>query len=239
MHLEELINWEGKCLKNNMEKYIELINNSYNIISILSYISNIKTPKSLAYFTFNNQIRASLIQSLLALLRNHEVQSKLMLRHAIETGMLAAYSLIEPDIEKYLINEKDGARPVKVMNKVYKFIENLFPDYSNRLKKVKDEINEFYAHGNLFNSFVTSPNRENIYGLAFFDRNRDDDFKLKIGIWQIGHIACILFDLLYEASLMSIVVERNEEISKRYSELLKESQSFRYKFEIEFGKRKL
>lgn len=67
--------------------------------------------------------------------------------------MLTTYSLVEPDIDKFLGQDENGAKPnQKTLDRSYKYIAEEFHSHSHRLKQVKTMINNFFAHGSMFTS---------------------------------------------------------------------------------------
>ncbi len=229
ININSLLEKENQIARNNQRKYKNLIDNTDKIIRLLPEIVEINNRKAAVFYFLFNQVHNGLNLSLLSILRRHEVQSQFVLRHTIETSCLAVYSLHNTNKEDFMKNDNIGAKPVKnVEKKSYKWLNENYPRQSERLKLVKDQINGYYAHGNLFNSFKTINNKDGIKMLGFFDK-KDKLFEQTL-IWKIGYVSCIIFDLVYQASKKSKVVKRNNGIYEKFIPLLEESQIFRQKF---------
>lgn len=205
----------------------DLIRNTEELIELLTDVSEICNSDALPFYFLNGQMQSGLIQYQLSILRRHGVQAQLMLRYSIETACLAAYSLHHPDVGHYLVNDEIGSKPVrKVTDKVYKWLEKQYPDHSKRLKMVKNRINDYYAHGNLFASMLTL-DRET-YTYSYFDR--DDVLLVQSYIWELGQIASIMFDLIYQTAKNSPIANVHEDTYERFKPLLIKNQEFRLKF---------
>lgn len=83
-------------------------------------------------------------------------------------------------------------------------------------------INNFYAHGNMFNSL----NREEHFG--FFDKQ--DDLIQRTLYWEIGYIAGVIFDLWFQVADQCSFATKNEQIYQKYAQAVVISQKFREGF---------
>ena len=150
-----------------------------------------------AFSIFLSQIQKSSTLAVLSTLRRHDVQALIMIRHLSESTVLAAYSLVEYELNKYIYTSKNGYAMEKkdIKKRAYKWIEKEYPDISKRIKLAKDQINDLYAHANLLSAFTNYKiSEENNIVLEFFDKK--DDVFTKQRLWWIGNISFGIIDLI-------------------------------------------
>lgn len=223
MDLSGIIHYEEFILQESLQNNRDILTNVEDLIILLSNVVISDDKKAASYYLLSSQVRNDLFLCLLSSLRSHETQSKLMKRQAIEKACLATYSLFEPDIDKFLGQDENGAKPIqKTLDRSFKFVSKQFPSHSFQLKQVKDMINNFYAHGNMFNSL----RKEEHFG--FFDKQ--DVLIQKTLLWEIGYLASVIFDLWYQAAERSVFVEQNEQVYQRFAQAVVVSQKYREGF---------
>lgn len=223
MNLNDFIRHEELNLKESLRKSGDILSNVETLIMLLSDVIVSNDKKIGSFYLLSGQVRNDLILCLLSSLRSHETQAKLMKRQAIEKACLAAYSLVEPNIEKYLGQDEYGAKPIqKSLDRSYKYIDEKFPSHSKRLKQIKTMINNFYAHGNMF----TSIKKEESFG--FFDKH---DLLIRDTLyWEIGYLTSVIFDLWYHAVDQCSFANKNEKIYPRFVQAVIINQRFRERF---------
>lgn len=205
-----------------------IVRNTELLIGILSKCVEIKDQDATAFFFLHKQVQNGLYQCFLSSLRKHEIQAKLMLRHSIETACLSTYSLHNINLESYLIKDEFGAKPTNINKKVYAWLDKNYSEQSFLLKMVKNQINEYYAHGNMFASLRTRTDRNALKDIDFFDKK--DLLLDRSYLWQIGYVAIIIFDLTYQAAKTSNIVIINKEAFKQFKLLVEENQQYRTEF---------
>ncbi len=221
--LKSLAQYEAQILQESLQNNEDIIANVEDLITLLTDVVISDDERALSFYFLSSQVRNDLILCLLSSLRNHETQSKLMKRQAIEKACLTTYALIEPDIDEFLGHDENGAKPiVKTLQRSFKYIDVEFPDHSKRLKQTKDMINNFYAHGNMFISL----RNEEYYN--FFDKQ--DSFMQRTLIWEIGDLACVIFDLWYRAAGKSEYVSQNEQSFSQFVQAVAISEKYREGF---------
>ena len=190
MNIEYLIEEENRVALESLNAYSDVIRNTENIIALLNQIVYIQNEQATAFYCLNKNSQHGLYQCLLSLLRRHDVQAQLMLRHAMETACLAVYSLHNTSLENYIVNDEFGSKPVKpIKDKAYNWIHKHYPEMSDKLKVAKSLINDFYAHGNLFASLISLTRRnDGVDIIDYFDRKRDV-ITQTAQIWKVGYIA--------------------------------------------------
>ncbi len=159
-----------------------------------SFISSVK-PEAYPFSLFLAQIQKSLVLCLLSAVRDHNVQFHMMLRQALEYVSLACYALFETDNNAfYTTDEHQILYPKRKINeKAYKWLEINYREHSDKIKNMKDQINETFAHANIL------PTPQNLFfdgerlGFQFFDAH--DKLMTKQGLWWVGNVALGILDL--------------------------------------------
>ncbi|MBU3198271.1 hypothetical protein LL037_21250 [Clostridium estertheticum] len=129
----------------------------------------------------------------------------------------------------YIINDEIGAKPVNnARRKAYGWLDKNYPDQSSKLKQIKDQINEYYAHGNMFNSLRIKRDKNDNKDIDYFDKR--DLLLEKTYIWQIGYTACIIFDLIYQSSKKCDFVIVSEGVFETFKDLVEVNQKYRLEF---------
>lgn len=227
MDIKELIKIENEIIEESISESEELITNSYNLVKLLSKIANVKNTDASAFFFLHRQVQNGLFQSLLSILRRHEIQAQIMLRHSIETACLSVYSLENTNTNDYIVLDDIAAKPVKgVERKAYNYLDKEFHEESKKLKAIKDNINQYFAHGNMFSSFKTFS--KELQKIDYFDKK--DSLLERTFIWQIGYVASIVFIMIYKASKKSSAVMVRKEAFDEFKMLLSVNQEFREEF---------
>lgn len=223
MDFDVLIKREEVILQESLENNRDILANVEDLIALLSDVVTSEDKKAGTFYLLSGQVRNDLFLCLLSSLRRHETQSKLMKRQAIEISCLATYSLVEPEIDKFLGQDENGAKPIqKTLDRSFKYVSNQFTAHSHRLKQIKDMINNFYAHGSMFNSL------RNESHIGFFDKQ--DVLIQRTLIWEIGYLASVIFDLWYHAADQCSFGKKNEQSYQRFVQAVVISQKFRQGF---------
>ena len=111
--------------------------------------------------------------------RTHGVQSTMNLRHVLEAGSCAAFAIANPDPSHFVTTDGQGVLNAsqKLMARIYKWLDENYPDGSKSIKSIKELINASTAHANL--AFTGSNFKEIDGGISspFFDF--EDPYLLK------------------------------------------------------------
>ncbi|MBU3915638.1 hypothetical protein KKA14_08905 [bacterium] len=120
----------------------------------------------------------------------------MMLRYALESGCLAGYALNNPNLDDFCYTDSsDCLYPKeKAKEKAYKWINNHFPSYSEKIKYMKDSINESFAHANILSAPKNYDSSETGIRSLFFDRA--DKLITQKNLWWIANISFGLLDFL-------------------------------------------
>jgi hypothetical protein len=223
----ELAEQENQIVQEFIDNNQALIRNTEEIIGLLENIAEIHNRKAMPFYLLNAQVHSSLSLCLLSTLRDHQVQAQLMLRFSLEAACLAAYSLHHTQIENFIVTDSIGAKPVpEIKHKVYKWLKQSYQAESEHLHRVKKQINEYYAHGNLFASLLTIDKQTHVNN--YFDRA--DELIKQSHIWELGNIACLVFSLIYKTLQNSPIAKSRKDSFEQFEPLLAENQRYRNEF---------
>ena len=192
----QLSEQENALIKNAPVEYWPIFQNAHDLVFLTGYFIYSIKPEGYVFSLFISQVQKALTLSLLSCLRNHEVQLHMMLRYALESGVLAGYALSNPNLDDFCYTDSNNCLypKEKAKDKAYKWIENQFPSYSEKIKYMKDSINKSFAHANIL---PTPQNydfsKEGIKSL-FFDIS--DSLMTKKNLWWIANISFGLLDFL-------------------------------------------
>ena len=200
----------------------DFINANELVFFTWSFISSVK-PEAYVFSLFLAQIQKSLVLCLLSAIRDHDVQLFMMLRQALENVSLASYALFETDQDAfYTTDENKILFPKKKINeKAYKWLEKNYLDHSKKIKSMKDQINESFAHANIL------PTPHNLYfdgkriGNQFFDAH--DRLMAKQRLWWIGNIALGVLDLFAKLIERFPIVTLVDDFHQKMGTLSKEN----------------
>ena len=194
--LEYLSAREHKKVLEAHAKYGPVLENADGLVRLLWKMAEGGTLDGQVFFMLLSQVQQSLTCALLSAIRKHEVSTHLSLRYALESGVLAAYSLTMTDVSAFGIMDEDGmASPRRAaLGSAYSWIDREFPVHSQKIKAFKDQINTYYSHGSLFPSGTSVTFREEAVEAEFFDNIGDEMTTLRL-LW-VGNVAFGLIDLV-------------------------------------------
>lgn len=119
----------------------------------------------------------SMALAFLSYIRSHTAQAEFNCRQAVELSVLSAYLLANPDVEIIDDTNLKAPRllpPKPLRTKAHKWLEAHEPHLNSELKKIKDSINDGFAHGGLYVAHLTIDvesmgNRGDTFSGSFFD----------------------------------------------------------------------
>jgi len=185
---------ENDKLLEALEKYPAFFKLADDIVNSLSreFVDTVRN-ENIIFLSFHSQVCADLQLAVLSTLRHHDIQACLMLRHALESIALAAYATIfKPGADEAGILSEFGST-----GKAYKWIETEFPEYSKKIKRLKEIINENYSHANITTAAPRISEREGKLNLHFFDTN--SEALIASRLYAISEIGWLAFDFLEKA----------------------------------------
>lgn len=175
---------------------------------------------------FETQLVKDFHLAVLNIIRRHSIVANTVIRHAIESLILFAYSMEHKKEELFVANRDQigiTSYDDNILVKANKFIEKEFPEESKSLQAFKDAINFYYSHSNIYSAqFNTAIIGEEVK-LLIFDNYFDDYIKNSLLIFN--EIMCItlgLYKKLQEKYENFILIDSfNEE----YNQLLKRNNN--------------
>ena len=196
----ELSKREHELVENAASEYGPIFVNAHDIVFFtVSFIFSI-TPEAYSFSLFLSQVHKCLILCLLSAVRNHDIQFHMMLRQVLEYAALGSYSLDKHAPSVFYKKGDDGLLYPKecANNKAYKWLERNYNEHSDKLKSMKEVINQTFAHASIL------PTTQNLYIEKdwavgqFFDS--PDKLITKQRIWWVGNVGLGIIDLFYKVS---------------------------------------
>lgn len=187
-----------------------------------SFISHVK-PEACIFLIFLSQVQKSLVLCLLSALRDHKVQFHMMLRQTLENATFAAYALFETNQKAFCTTDEHDIlyTKEKVSSKAYKWLEEKYRDHSDKIKNMKKQINDSYAHASILpttgNLCVTETN----IGNQFFDSH--DKLITKQRLWWVGNVAIGVLDLFAKVAAEYPIIALVDDFPQKMGSLFKEN----------------
>ncbi|MEW9702952.1 hypothetical protein [Paenibacillus sp. SI8] len=207
---------EHQMIINSFDEYGDYYRYATESIDLLNgFIASIRTDAHV-FMIFLSQIQKSSILAVLSTLRRHDVQALMTVRHLLESSVLATYSFIEHDLDEYAYTSKNGyaIEKKKIKERARKWLNAEFPEYSNKIKQIKGQINDFYAHANLLSAFANYEFSEvDKITLRLFDKK--EDLFIKQRLWWIGNICFGIMDLFIKVNQKYPIITLINEIDER------------------------
>jgi hypothetical protein len=138
----------------------------------------------------------------LSSLRLHKVQAMLDLRHALEAGAAAAYTIANPRVQDFVDVDPSGTMDPSqnLTNKRYRWLDQNYPEPSEWIREIKGLINAQTAHANIVSGHDTYRVEESgePASTPFFDI--EDEHDVEGDLWLIARAAIIMMGLLYRVA---------------------------------------
>lgn len=199
MNLHEISEIEHRLVSEAPRKYGQVFQNTAGVIAAMSrVVSSVDQASAMTFGHLYPQTVHSLSLSLLSVVRLHETQAMLMLRQALEYGVLAVYSLGKGSYDFYGRQVPDGSYQInqKALDTAYSWLSTVQVDASEKIKSLKiGYINQLYAHANLPQSTRNVSIAEGHVEFSPFDKQ--DTFEA-LHLWKLGDVAGGLVTLAYE-----------------------------------------
>ena len=169
---------------------------SRDLLESMPFILSFSNDNDVSHI-FDSQIIKDFYLAVLNIVRRHSLITNLILRHAIESIVLFAYSMEHKKEDEYVIkrNETDilDFKEKLLTEKAYKHMELKYPEYSKNLEGYKDTINVHYSHANIFSAQYNSAIIDGNLKLLIFDDYFDEHIRDTLCI--INDIICITLRL--------------------------------------------
>lgn len=226
-NIRKLPNKENTLVKEASKIYGVSFNNANKLVSLIWSI--VSTSKATAYIFkfFLVQVQKSISLALLSAIRRHDVQCLMMLRQVLESAVLACYGLYETNSDVFGTLEPDGTLTVNenVKEKAYKWLEKNYKGYSDKIKFMKDTINEYAAHSNIVAAASTFNFNESDGEIMFFDTQPIHITKQRL--WWIANVAIGLIGLFKEVIRQYPLVKLSDCLDKKMRELSAENEEIK------------
>ena len=190
------------------------------IVLVSQSISSYKAD-AVYFMAMLPQVENAMYLALLSIVRLHEIQCHLDLRHALESSVLASYLLHETYFENTYKIDAVGALDLeydkKLKKSIYKWIEETYPTISEKIKWYKDQINNYSSHSSythiLKNAEFTS---KGVRSCIFDDYNKE---YRNIMICFITDIALLILKLFIEANKKKQLLIFGSQVIAKASEI--------------------
>lgn len=225
---------ENEKIKNAKEKYGNVFEHASKLNNLLWNFLQECEPECYPFCSFLSSTQISLTLALLSIIREHDIQAKMIVRNALESAVLACYSLYKPNIanryQEFKDNpDKQATLHKRVIEKAYKWIEKEFSSHSDTVKFFKDMINSNYAHANIIMAQrgIISYNKE--IHLTFFDK--PDPLMTIQGIWYVAHVTFGILDLFAKSAASYPAIKPQSNFLPKLKELFHENMEIKRQLE--------
>ncbi|WP_219836077.1 hypothetical protein [Paenibacillus sp. R14(2021)] len=217
---------ENAMIVSSNDIYGEFYTHAERLVQFSFHFLKTVKPNAQVFVIFLSQVNKSLSLSLLSSLRRHDVQAQLMLRHVLESAVLATYSLYETDINQFAyIDNNDYAheRP-EVKVKAHNWLEENYSIFNDKIKFMKTKvINKNTAHANIITAFNNYDfSNEEKFVTTLFDP--DDPLIIKQRLWWIANISFGLLDMFFRISKNIPIINVNDDFEKTMFEFGRENK---------------
>ncbi len=193
--IEDLSNTENALIKNAQQEYGIIYDNANNAVSLMWDFIKVVKSDGWIFISFLSQVQKFLTLALLSTVRMHDVQTNMLLRQALESAVLAGYSLTNSDLESFGYIDSNGIthENKNAKENAYKWIQNSYPIHSKKIRSFKDAINSISAHSNIINTTSNFEFNEGEMNVMFFDKPHVIITKQRL--WWIANISFGVLDL--------------------------------------------
>lgn len=192
--------------------------------------SFIKTtnPNSLYFVIFLSSFQKHIILAFLSAIRFHHIQTNFDLRFASETSAWAAFAIgnndPEKDKEKFALVDEDGILNPNddLKKKMYKWLDEKYPDGSISLKRYKGQTNALSSHANIVDAHRTFAGLKDFkFSTQFFDSS--EDRHIKTDLWAVANLVMGALGLFYGVNKDFNIFEFSDDFLEKINILRKEN----------------
>lgn len=228
--LQQVINSEQEVLMNAEEVYDSFFSHAVNLVTLLNnLVASIDVPNKFLFLAFLSQIKKHLTLALFSAVRRHHVQSGMNLRQVLEATAWAAYALANENLDLFRVQNGNG---IEVPNRLSKarnrWLNENYPVHSEKIRNLKDSINQSVAHANIAYAFQTFDLPEDLnsgFEMPFFDI--EDDFRVKTDLLMVSDFAIGIIDLFITINQTEAVFQSPVDIRNQWVGLVQEHHSLR------------
>ncbi|ASL48855.1 hypothetical protein bAD24_p00770 (plasmid) [Burkholderia sp. AD24] len=192
---------ENRLMIDAESTYGEYSTHAFETVDTLMGLLHWPTVPCEIFLRFLAQMKQSLLLCVVSVIRQHRVQAMLNLRYFLETTSHAAFGLAHKDGSAYLKNgEIDD--PKAISGRAYKWLGIEYPEVSEEMKRMKNEINSETAHANILNSiyiFAVEGEPVEVIRNELFDF--DDPKLVMADLCNCAHAGLLALELLESVRL--------------------------------------
>lgn len=159
-------------------------------------------PNSFYFLLFLSSFQKHIILAFLSGVRFHHIQANFNLRFASETAAWGAFAIgnndPEKDKEKFALIDTDGILIPNddLKKKMYKWLDEKYPEGSESLKRYKGQTNALSSHANIVDAHRTFAGLvDGKFKTQFFDSS--EDRHIKTDLWAVANLVMGSLDLFY------------------------------------------
>jgi hypothetical protein len=223
--LEEIIESERLMLLTAQQRYGRYYGHARECSIFLSRCVTAVDHDRMMFGRFFSLMKKHHMLALLSILRLHKVQAMMNLRQVLEAGTASAFAIANPEQHHFADTTKQGLLDPsqELARKRYKWLHQHYRQKSDWIKTKKDQINLSAAHANIVSSEGTFrvADAGDTINAPFFDI--EDEYVVKVDLWQSGSIALTLMDLLYGVSQGRDVIAFTDGFAQHIGRLAREN----------------
>ena len=183
---------------------------------------------SLYFMIFLSSFQKHIILAFLSAIRFHHIQTNFNLRFASETAAWGAFAIgnsdLEKDKEKFALVDEDGIMNPNddLKKKMYKWLDEKYPDGSVSFKRYKSQTNALSSHANIIDAHRTfSGLVDGKFKTQFFDSS--EDRHIKGDLWATANLIMGSLDLFYGVNKDFDIFEFSDDFLEKMEILKKEN----------------
>ncbi len=225
--LEEIVESERLMVLTANDRYGRYYGHARECSIFLSRSVASVDPDRMMFGRFFSLMKKHHLLALLSIVRLHKVQAMMNLRHVLEAGAAAAFAIANPELYHFANTDEQGLLdPSQALTKRrYQWLEQNYREKSDWIKGKKEQINLSTAHANIVISESTFRIAEagDTINAPFFDV--EDDYIVKVDLWQTGSIALTLVDFFYGVNQGRHVIEFCQGFADHVNRLAKDNNA--------------
>jgi len=195
----QILDSEREAVVTASERYGEYFDHSLACSTFLTQFLKSIDCDRYVFASFLAQVKKHHFLALLSAVRLHRIQSMMNLRQVLEAGACAAFAIANPEHKHFVDIDKHGILDPsqKLARQRYAWLKQQYAAGSDAIEEMKKQINATGAHANLINAQTNFrvDHTEGWFSEPFFDI--ENEYFVKIHLWQIGSVAITLLDLFY------------------------------------------
>ncbi len=207
--LEEIVESERLMVLTANERYRNYYGHARECSIFLSGSVTSVDHDRMMFGRFFSLMKKHHMLALLSIVRLHKVQAMMDLRQVLEAGAAAAFAIANPELHHFADADEQGLLdPSQALTKQrHQWLDQNYRQKSDWIKGKKEQINLSTAHANIVSSESTFRIAEagDTINAPFFDI--EDDYVVKVDLWQTGSIALTLLDFFYGVNQGRNVIE--------------------------------